>query len=95
MKRSTLEKLSKIMEKIIENPSLMELPKHMKISQKDTIKEKLIKEGKTDNQWAMKNYIWRLSHVIYLLRNEGMKITQSFKVVKGKKTKIAEYTLEK
>lgn len=64
------------------------------MTQKETIKTKLNKLGKTDNLWAINNNIWRLSHVIYLLRNEGMKITQSFKIIKGKKTKIAEYTLE-
>jgi len=65
-------------------------------SQLQTIKHILETKGKVNNFDAiMKLGIWRLSHIILKLREQGMKIEGDFLVKKGVKTKIFEYTLVK
>lgn len=66
----------------------------MKNSQKNTIKNILIKKGKVNNYDAiMKLGIWRLSDIILHLRREGMDIKGDFMVKNKKVTKIFEYKL--
>lgn len=66
----------------------------MKNSQKNTIRNILIKKGKVNNYDAiMKLGIWRLSDIILHLRREGMDIKGEFMVKNKKVTKIFEYKL--
>lgn len=56
------------------------------------IKEKLLTEGEVTNVWAVRNYILRLSAIIYDLRNEGMTIHGEYLTNKrGLKTKTFRY----
>ena len=66
------------------------------MTQKDTIKARLLQYGKVDNLWSMLHAgIWRLGARINELRNEGMKIETDYVVKGGKKTKVALYRLIK
>jgi len=65
-------------------------------TQLQTIKNILETKGKVNNYYAiMKLGIWRLSHIILVLREQGMKIEGDFLMKKGVKTKIFEYKLVK
>lgn len=67
-----------------------------KQSQKETIKNILLKKGKVNNFDAiMKLGIWRLSSIIKNLRDEGMEIEGEFMVKNRKQTKIYQYNLVK
>lgn len=67
-----------------------------KYSQKETIKNILLKKGKINNFDAiMKLHVWRLGAVICELREDGMEIEGEFLVKNGKQTKIYQYNLVK
>lgn len=66
------------------------------MTQKDTVKARLLRYGKVDNLTAITRlYILRLGSIINRLRNEGMKIKTGYLMKEGKKTKICVYTLIK
>jgi hypothetical protein len=65
-------------------------------SQQQTIKHILETKGKVNNFDAiMKLGIWRLSHIILKLREQGMKIEGDYMIKKGVRTKVFEYRLVK
>lgn len=62
-------------------------------SQKNQVKEHLKKYSKIDVLIAFNQYqIMRLSHIIYLLRNEGLPITTERKKLKSGKI-VADYVM--
>lgn len=51
-------------------------------TQMKIIKTKLLKEGFVSRNWALSEYISRLSSIIHRLRNEGMHIISEYKKTK-------------
>ena len=51
------------------------------------IKDMLLAGQDVSNIWAVKNYILRLSSIIYDLRKDGMNIDGKFLFKKGQKSK--------
>lgn len=65
-----------------------------KLSNKTKIINMLTVHGECNNLYALKHGIWRLSDVIFRLRNEGWIIDGEFlKDKKGKQTKVFNYYL--
>lgn len=68
----------------------------MKKSQKQTVRDILVRKGKINNlQAIMELHILRLSDIILHLRREGMEIGGDFMVKGEKQTKIYQYYLIK
>ena len=64
-----------------------------KETQKNWVIGCLLVDGKVNNLQAIKKGVWRLSDIIFKLRNEGHDISGDFIIKKGVRTKIYEYTL--
>lgn len=65
-----------------------------KLSNKTKIINMLSVHGQVNNLYALRHGIWRLSDVIFHLRNEGWIIEGEFiKDKKGKPTKVFNYYL--
>lgn len=59
-------------------------------SQKEHIKDKLLREGEVNNLECINNGIWRLSDIILHLRREGMNIET---IYEPEITKVCRYKL--
>lgn len=64
------------------------------LSQREKVVNMLFTFGECNNLWAIKHYIWRMSDIIFRLRQEGWQIEGEFlKDKKGKQTKVFNYYL--
>lgn len=66
-----------------------------KKTQINAVRKQLLKTGKVDNIWAVRNYILRLSAIIFMLKAEGYTFKTYYKNVKGKTTRQFVYELVK
>jgi hypothetical protein len=65
-----------------------------KLTQQEIVEMRLKRYGQINNLWAMNNGIWRLSHVILLLRDKGLKIDGEYLPnADGGQSKIYNYKL--
>ena len=55
------------------------------MSNKQTVKNILERDGEITNFWCIENRILRLSDIIFRLKNEGMEIETEYKGSKGNK----------